>query len=342
MNANHHPYLLDTRIPSQSSEPSILENPSFPGCVATKWQIAQLHGSRVGDYGSVWRNMVKEYSSRRLTFASDKLPALAGLADAFRRKVNIGTYLAGLWSHCLERDIAWHSQGDESPFGRPRKVPSWSWASAGDGRIGWSPLLFHNSYTVEPVMCTAHQRGPHAHLLNISGLLLPLSIQTNAERDNYETAFPLNRQVNVVFYNRRHSQSELQTIARTSRLVPTLPRSADDTPNAQAQTLEHSSPTRYYGTFNADYKFWKTEEELQEELQHVIFFLIGREPSHGETGWGVSLCWIDGMVLRPVDREGPERGGLCRYERIGWLRYCTLKTHEEWRPMGFKSKFLLV
>jgi hypothetical protein len=329
----------------QSLDPRVTQKPSFPGCVPTKWQIAQLDGFQTWDYAAVWRNMVKEYSSRQLTFASDKLPALMGLADSFRRKVNVGTYLTGLWSHSIERDIAWRSYGDNSPSGRPRKEPSWTWVSAGDGRVEWPPLLFHDWYRAEPVMCTEHQPEPHAHCLAISGLLLPVSLQTRAERDDFETTFPLNRQVNVIPYTRRHSEPQLQVIHRASRLVPTLPGRPDSQDDKRTQTLEYKTPILHYGSFNADYKFWEKEEELQEELQHAVFFFIGTEPDMGGgIGWDVTVeyTWADGILLRPVDREGPSIDHLCRYERLGWLRYCTLKTQKEWRPIGVRSKFLMV
>jgi hypothetical protein len=310
--------------------------------MATKSQIAQLDGFQIQESGDIWRNIVREYTSRQLTFASDKLPALAGLAEAFRKKVNTGVYLRGLWEHSLERDIAWHYYGDDSPSGRPRKEPSWTWVSASDGRIDWPLLRFHDSYRIEPVICTEHQPEPHAHSLEVSGLLLPVSIQTCAERDRYETVFPLNRYVNVIPHTRRHSEPQLQTIRCTSRLVSTLPGDSASRYNAQAQTLEYTEPKRHYGDFKADYKFWEKEEELQDELQHAVFFLVGTEPERRWKGWEVNYCWVNGIVLRSLNREAPSRDCLSRYERIGWLRFCTLKTHQEWKPMGSRSKFLLV
>lgn len=61
---------------------STSNRPSFPECVPTKWQVAQLENSLDRDYASVWRNLVMAYSSRDITFARDKLPALDGLAVA--------------------------------------------------------------------------------------------------------------------------------------------------------------------------------------------------------------------------------------------------------------------
>jgi hypothetical protein len=62
-------------------------NPRSPGiaarfkrCPATKAQIF----SPSADHATLWRSLVTEYSLRKLTYAKDKLPALAGLATRFQ------------------------------------------------------------------------------------------------------------------------------------------------------------------------------------------------------------------------------------------------------------------
>jgi hypothetical protein len=54
-----------------------------------------------------WYGCVSEFSTRRLTRASDKLAAIAGLADALSRS-ELGQYMAGLWEHDLFRSLAWN------------------------------------------------------------------------------------------------------------------------------------------------------------------------------------------------------------------------------------------
>jgi hypothetical protein len=90
-----------------------------------------------------------------------------------------------------------------------------------------------------------------------------------------------------------------------------------------------------YGTFFADYHFWETDEELRETLQHTYFLLLGIEPDSDP-------FWIAGMVLRPRLRPWAESEGW--YERIGWLRYCTLKSVKEikWVPQGTAVTLKLV
>jgi hypothetical protein len=52
----------------------------FRDCPATKVRMFPPNA----DYTTLWRELVTEYSSRQLTYANDKLPALAGLASAFQ------------------------------------------------------------------------------------------------------------------------------------------------------------------------------------------------------------------------------------------------------------------
>ncbi|KIW32244.1 uncharacterized protein PV07_03804 [Cladophialophora immunda] len=79
-----------------------------------------------------WQSIVDDYARRKLFAASDKLPALAGLARQFHRLTS-ATYIAGLWREGLPLDLLWTinaelitetSQGPKS-----WKAPSWSWAS---------------------------------------------------------------------------------------------------------------------------------------------------------------------------------------------------------------------
>ena len=61
-----------------------------------------------------WKDVVMEFTSRSLTYDSDKLPALAGLAAKFQHSIgqisgNQGAYLAGLWKGDLAAQLAWET-----------------------------------------------------------------------------------------------------------------------------------------------------------------------------------------------------------------------------------------
>jgi len=76
-----------------------------------------------------WKETVMEYSTRQLTYASDKLVAIAGLAKNFAEPGD--RYLAGLWESGLIEHLQWFVYNDQSQIQeRPTwRAPSWSWAA---------------------------------------------------------------------------------------------------------------------------------------------------------------------------------------------------------------------
>ena len=85
-------------------------------------QLKQLKAARFLQ----WYNVVAEYSTRSLTFSTDKLPAIAGIAKAFHTKFS-ATYIAGLWKEDLLAGLAW-TLGNSDGEATSETLPSWSWA----------------------------------------------------------------------------------------------------------------------------------------------------------------------------------------------------------------------
>ena len=84
-----------------------------------------------------WRSFVKTFTRRKLTHATDRLPALMGIATAMSKRIE-GRYLAGLWEEQLERNLLWTTDrtgmdcDQAALLEAPRTyvyAPSWSWAS---------------------------------------------------------------------------------------------------------------------------------------------------------------------------------------------------------------------
>jgi hypothetical protein len=81
-------------------------------------------------YGQV----LSEYTKRKLSFQSDKLPAVSSIARVVQKQIG-STYAAGLWSEDIAFGLAWHPVSPEdgvatakAPSKLPRR-PSWSWSS---------------------------------------------------------------------------------------------------------------------------------------------------------------------------------------------------------------------
>ena len=81
-----------------------------------------------------WYTMVFLFTARHLTYDTDKLPALSGLATEVAKFKN-GTYYAGLWWEDMASGMLWF-RGIAAELNKPSKylAPSWSWASLN----GWT------------------------------------------------------------------------------------------------------------------------------------------------------------------------------------------------------------
>lgn len=85
-----------------------------------------------------WFHLVKEYASRNLTKASDKLVAIAGLAET-RRSLTGDEYYFGLWRSGVHQGLLWYCHAGNGQISRlPSEygIPTWSWASM-TGQVLW-------------------------------------------------------------------------------------------------------------------------------------------------------------------------------------------------------------
>lgn len=89
-----------------------------------------------------WYMTAQLYSNCKLTYGTDRLPALAGLARLYGKRLGY-EYCAGLWKEDLARGLTWYRSHPPRSFERegkdirdykitdlaPDHFPSWSWAS---------------------------------------------------------------------------------------------------------------------------------------------------------------------------------------------------------------------
>ncbi|KAE9379641.1 HET-domain-containing protein [Stipitochalara longipes BDJ] len=102
----------------------------------------------------LWNLIVQRYTEMALTFGSDKLQALSGVAK-YLHSILGGTYLAGLWKEDILFQLSWWANdvSDQDPRLSEYRAPTWSWASI-DG-------LVHISVSVEND--EPKQRPDHSH-----------------------------------------------------------------------------------------------------------------------------------------------------------------------------------
>jgi hypothetical protein len=80
---------------------------------------------------NAWRDIVGLYTAANLTYLSDKLAAISGLARRFDTvsKGVLGGYFAGLWEVDFIYQLGWSTNGPDNPPLPDYVAPSWSWAS---------------------------------------------------------------------------------------------------------------------------------------------------------------------------------------------------------------------
>ena len=75
-----------------------------------------------------WDKFVRRYSELALTFGTDRLPGISGIAREIALPA-LGTYLAGLWEFQLPQALLWESTGEVIDRPPQYLAPTWSWAS---------------------------------------------------------------------------------------------------------------------------------------------------------------------------------------------------------------------
>ena len=170
-----------------------------------------------------WHNLISTYSSKKLTYESDRLPALSGVATKVQ-SLSQSEYLAGLWLNNLPLDLCWmvdYQLSDD--LSTPAQLipaqyiaPSWAWSSV-RGAI-WSPdndpnYPFIPLAQVEEAECSISGFNPygqvdHGHLV-LKGLVSwmivrcsdPDNCWTYTIGDDPETMEPMTADCKLVEFN---------------------------------------------------------------------------------------------------------------------------------------------
>ncbi len=87
-----------------------------------------------------WYDILDEHNRRVLTYQSDKLPAISGVAREVQSRTGY-TYRAGIWLEDIHRGLLWSYRGCGQKLNTYR-APSWSWAAT-DAQI---PRLSRDIY----------------------------------------------------------------------------------------------------------------------------------------------------------------------------------------------------
>ena len=108
----------------------MMSKDAYSKTVKRDYEMARLGSSDSGHTLSNWASIMSQYSSRRLTVETDRLPALSGLTKSFM-KPDLGAFLAGLWQKDMHLSLTWRSVRPKQARASVYVAPSWSWASTG-------------------------------------------------------------------------------------------------------------------------------------------------------------------------------------------------------------------
>lgn len=146
---------------------------------------------------NLWNDVVEGYSVRQLTFDTDRLPALSGVASQMNRRLN-AQYVAGMWKENLHLDLCWFVDGEQagalapSPVSSNYIAPSWAWTSVQEPIACTSKDPFSEVIplvSIEDVQCEVPGLNPYGKVVSgqliLRGRLTHLWIKTVDPRNRY-------------------------------------------------------------------------------------------------------------------------------------------------------------
>ncbi|OAL46357.1 HET-domain-containing protein [Pyrenochaeta sp. DS3sAY3a] len=95
-----------------------------------------------------WRNIVNEFMLRKITFETDRLPAISAIARQFTINFPGLEYRAGLWEEDFHAGLLWDIRYPGAKRTQRYVDPSWSWASLNVETVHQAPQFeVHLFYT---------------------------------------------------------------------------------------------------------------------------------------------------------------------------------------------------
>ncbi|PLB42552.1 HET domain-containing protein [Aspergillus candidus] len=137
---------------------------------------------------SLWRKVVSDFTQLELTLNKDTLPAIAGVATRFSKRLEgenpIG-YLAGAWRETFIQDMLW--EADSRTAGSSSRIdagiPSWSWARSDLPKTYQDTNYLHALCHLEDAVCVPLDStgnfftGVSSGYAVLSGHLLPATMR---------------------------------------------------------------------------------------------------------------------------------------------------------------------
>ncbi|KAL2132213.1 hypothetical protein VTI74DRAFT_4069 [Chaetomium olivicolor] len=226
-----------------------------------------------------WRSLVEDYTRRKLTLQSDRLPAIAGIAREVGRLTGM-EYLAGLWKENMLQDLMWYARTQEWRT-RPEytrcfpRAPTWSWASV-----------------EAPILCDA-VTGDATPLARV----LSCTVQGSEGKSTYDVVTGGTVEVRGPFAELR--REDVAALLKRQDMAPAPPVSNDvqewykqmledmstrPQARASADDVEEALPQRVFGLmlFERDWKNDRWDPGRPKEMETCYFGLLLSELGGGK------------------------------------------------------------
>lgn len=241
-----------------------------------------------------WYDLIANFSSRAITFPSDRLPALAGLARIFAHP-SLGLYLAGLWADDLYTGLSWTTTfPDSTAIPHSYFAPSWSWLSA-NAACSWDGRLWASAKRGS----SRQQTEEHSHWKkNYGPKLLSTHIQS-VPGDTFTSV-------------KEGSYIELEGYCRSLLIRYKPPTKTAAGPNGVVLKTVHLDKS-----VSGDISFYF--ENTPESSREVILLQICKSG-----GYDLS---VHALLLEGSKEAGYRRIGTARLENYNLCGFLTTKSH---------------
>ncbi|GAB7342612.1 hypothetical protein MBLNU457_g0783t1 [Dothideomycetes sp. NU457] len=151
--------------------------PSFPQLLSSVCEGYPPEGKQRLNC-TTWIDVVEQFSQRALTVATDRLPAIAGLAKEISGFTE-QEYIAGVWKCNSVRELAWVATSSTPQAARLPDTPSWSWATQSQTLRFRPHVIGHQSETRQVVTIVSLD----AQRLRVRGRLGSINVRNITARD---------------------------------------------------------------------------------------------------------------------------------------------------------------
>lgn len=168
-----------------------------------------------------WPELVQDFSCRNLTYHTDRLAAMAGLAASLQPCDPAIVYHAGLWSDSLPRSLHWFCvpHGPDLPVSprisqriTPPCAPTWSWASITGRVVCTTREEATHPYQDMQVSCRLSGKNKYGA---VSGAVLTARVHVLEGKVFHDPASTGETQFQVQFWSRVDSKQLLPPVGGT-------------------------------------------------------------------------------------------------------------------------------